>query len=764
MPSPVLPGSSRSLFRDLLAQAEKGSTVLLSRVLALARQSMRDDAHRMKGLLERDHLELSVKLLDLHAPQLSERYPKALDEAFHRHQAPEARLGVVSSQGLRLDQLELMDESQVQERVEMARALQHVLLVADAALTELNTYVCALRGLDRVTAERNPLRPDAYVAALQTLMSDMSVPTLVRMAWMQHMAGPLGAALSSLYLEWSAQLQAQGVQPAAFAVVRTPEASPAQHTPGSHRTDREIWSPQHRETVLTLGRLRRLMAGELEPAPSNPKEAFARQFEKEFESDRDTQTADTSFEHTVPAAFQALQEMQQVDQVVQRMAQRPGAMLNQTGAHPAGQSVREQLMSRAKGIGEALSLEVVSLMIDNLVHDTRLLEPVRHIIERLEPALLRLVLIDARFFIDRQHPARQLLQEIAQRGLAFGSVDEPQFNAFLVSLQRFVSPLSSLHIDSAVPFDLALRSLQSLWDEAAARADIPTQMDSAVAALEYAEERNLLAEKMVSGMQSIADLQHVPQSVVDFLLGPWAQVMACAQLNDHSGLDDLGDYKALVNTLLWSAQPELTRKNIPKLTKLVPRLLSSLREGLRLIDYPATKTSAFFDGLMKLHQQAFRPAPSPLTPPARAGLVASLQVDQDHWVAPAEAKASGFMEMTNDLDQGAEQTALQPSALLKSDPARQVDSGVETLSPGTWVELQVNGVWSRTQLSWISPKRTMYLFTSVHGKTQSMTQRMLERLQSLGVLRVLSDQSMLDGALDAVVNTAMLNSLDLRVE
>ena len=357
-----------------------------------------------------------------------------------------------------------------------------------------------------------------------------------------------------------------------------------------------------------------------------------------------------------------------------------------------------------------------------------------------------------------------MLQAIAQRGLAFGSVDEPQFNAFLVSLQRFVSPLSSLHIDSAVPFDLALRSLQSLWDEAAARADIPTQMDSAVAALEYAEERNLLAEKMVSGMQSIADLQHVPQSVVDFLLGPWAQVMACAQLNDHSGLDDPGDYKALVNTLLWSAQPELTRKNIPKLTKLVPRLLSSLREGLRLIDYPATKTSAFFDGLMKLHQQAFRPAPSPLTPPARAGLVASLQVDQDHWVAPAEAKASGFMEMTNDLDQGAEQTALQPSALLTSDPARQVDSGVETLSQGTWVELQVNGVWSRTQLSWISPKRTMYLFTSVHGKTQSMTQRMLERLQSLGVLRVLSDQSMLDGALDAVVNTAMLNSLDLRVE
>jgi hypothetical protein len=43
-----------------------------------------------------------------------------------------------------------------------------------------------------------------------------------------------------------------------------------------------------------------------------------------------------------------------------------------------------------------------------------------------------------------------------------------------------------------------------------------------------------------------------------------------------------------------------------------------------------------------------------------------------------------------------------------------------------------------------------------------MTQRMLERLLGLGTLRVLSDQPMVDSALDAVVHTAMLNSLDLR--
>jgi len=748
---PVLPGSSRSLYLALLAQAVKDCAAMLSRVLVVARQSMRDDAHRMRGLLERDHLELSVKLLDLHGPQLCERYPKVLDEAFHRLQAPETRLGVLSAQGLRLDQLELMDESQVQERVEMARALQHVLLVAEGSLTEFNTYVCALLGLNRVIAERNPMRPDAYVSALQALMSEMSVPTLVRTAWIQHASAPLGKALNAAYGEWTAQLQAQGVQPAVFSVIRTPDTL----TSSRRKADggvREVWSPQYRQTVLTLDRLRRLMSGELEAAPADPKEAFARQFAREFESGRN-QHVGASFDATVPAAFEALQEMQQVDQVVRRLEQRPVAIPG---------SGNEPLTGRTQGVAQALSLEVVALMIDNLVQDPRLLEPIRDIIERLEPALLRLVLVDARFFIDRQHPARRLLQEIAQRGLAFGSEDDPHFNAFLLPLQRFVNPLATQHIDSTEPFDVALQGLLSAWDEAEVRAESPAQIDSAVAALEHAEARNLLADKMVEGMKSIPELQKVPQGVVDFLFGPWAQVMACAQLDDKTGADDPGGYKTLVNTLLWSAQPELTRKHIGKLTKLVPRLLSGLREGLRCIDYPATKTSAFFDVLMKLHQQAFRPVSSVPEVPLHAGLAPSLLGDQEAWVAPAEAKASGFMTLPDDLDGRQEPEA---AALgVTPEPIVVEQGSPDFLLVGTWVELLVNGEWMRTQLSWISPHRTMYLFTNAQGQAQSMTQRMLERLLGAGTLRVLSDQPMLDSALDAVVHTAMLNSLDLRIE
>ena len=66
------------MYQALLEQAACAGSVMLSRVLAGARQAMRDDAQSMRSTLERDHLELSVKMLDLQGQLLGKRYPRAL--------------------------------------------------------------------------------------------------------------------------------------------------------------------------------------------------------------------------------------------------------------------------------------------------------------------------------------------------------------------------------------------------------------------------------------------------------------------------------------------------------------------------------------------------------------------------------------------------------------------------------------------------------------------------------------------------------------
>lgn len=753
----------QSIYQHLLEQATQAAAPMASKVAVLARQSIRAEAQLVRNAAEREQLELSFRLLETQAAALSERFPAVLSAVFRRYLGPDSDLDDLVSRPLRLDQLELMDEGQVQERVELARMLQHVMQEADVALTDLNGYVSALVGLQRVCPERNPLRPDSYVTALQQVMTDLMVPTRVRATWLHHMAPALGRALAAAYQEWTDALQRQGVRCAGFAVIRTPDTAPAVTQSGSSRAPRAVWTQPYRQTVLTLDKLRRLMAGELDTPSDDPKAAFAQQFSREFESGAHTAagagavSADTGFAATVPAALDALKEMQQVDVVMQRMQQRPAAPVGRTNGRAPAEALRDELAQSASSVSQVLSLEVVSLMVETLVQDKRLPASVRKVIERLEPALLRLVIIDPRFFIDQTHPARRLLQEISQRGLAFVAEEDAEFQVFLLALQRHVSPLAVLNIDSAQPFEAALKQLLQDWDDPKVRATLSSQINSAATVLGYAEARNLRAAQMADSLKATPEMRRVPVEVADFLCGPWAQVLAQAELKSSAGLDDPGGYKLLGSELLWSAQPALTRKDVGRLTKLVPRLLSGLREGLGLIGYPSTKTSVFFDVLMKLHHQAFR-APTQEAPVSDA-LAAGLLGSQDHWVAPSEAKASGFMVFPD------EQAQDTPLATVEVTPAPMPIpmSMPVALKLGMWIEIQIKDTWQRMQLSWISPHGTMFLFTSARGKTQSMTQRFFERMLAEGKLRVVSDQaSMLDGALDAVVHTAILNSFDSR--
>jgi hypothetical protein len=401
-------------------------------------------------------------------------------------------------------------------------------------------------------------------------------------------------------------------------------------------------------------------------------------------------------------------------------------------------------------------------MVDNMAQDPRLLEPVKLLIRNLEPALLRLALVDPRFFTDKQHPARALLQEVTNRSFAYGSVQTPGFDEFLHELQEGVAPLMSAPIENADPFERALRELRESWR----RASLPKERarDEAVEALQHAEQRNELAEKIARDIEAHPSTSDIPAVVVDFLCGPWAQVVAQARITGGSSSLLANKYQTLVSALLWSAHPELSRSNTSKLTLLVPRLLNTLREGLQTIRYPATKTSAFFEALLGLHQLAFRAGresseAAANQPPMSSVNLRPHRVEQgDPWVAPEEARTSNLIEL-DDAAQTAGAQSVQDATEKVAGPVAEAALG--ELPMGSWVDLLADGQWTRTQLTWSSPHGTLFLFTRVDGATQSMTRRSRDKLVAAGALRVISAQPVVEGALDAVAQIAMRNSIDV---
>lgn len=786
VPSPSQVQAYAGIYQASLQQAARSGGQIMVKMIAAARRDLKERLARVRGLSERDYLEISGVLLDKNAKRLTEDYPLMLGEAFSGSGVAEAHVhsGLANVQ---FDQLELMDSDQVDESVELARSQQTVLLAADAALNELNTFVSAALGFDSVQADRNPLRPEVFVRTLQSLLGKLDIPSEVRKDWLRPMSVTLGPELHVLYQVLARQFRDSGIAAVGYSVVRNAGAAPsavdgaATGQAGEHGTGADAHevpdkpmggrapalSGSQQQTVLTLDRLRRLLAGELQESRADLAQ-FSAQFAQQFEQTPGrfaSSDLQADFEVTVPAAFHVLQEMDQLDQMVQRIGLRHQSPL--PGGQPGSMSeVRAQLRRSSVGLGQALSLEVVEMMVDNIARDPRLLDPVRHVIRNLEPALLRLALVDPRFFSDKQHPARRLLQEVTHRSLAFDAVDKAGFNGFLEPLQRVVGPLATQAIEGAEPFEQVLAELLQHWNSHAQREGA----ERAVKVLEHAEQRSLLAEKTAEWIAGLPDAGRVPVAVLNFLRGPWSQVIAQAHLTDKTGDADPGKYRELVSALLWSAQPEITRRNIAKLTRLVSNLLGKLREGLALIEYPSVKTSEFFEVLMKLHQQAFRPSSEKVEAPSTEGLRSSLLGPDEPWLAPSEAKLSGFMDLSQAMDQlpPSSQSAAAAEPHLTASQAedeltpQDLADAVLSLKVGSWVEVKINSIWIRSQLTWASPQGTLFLFTNAYGQTQSMTKRSLDRMLATGAMRIISAAPMVDGALDAVAKSALMNSMFLK--
>ncbi|MDM7941427.1 MAG: DUF1631 family protein [Hydrogenophaga sp.] len=664
--------------------------------------ALKDKELSARHLHDKQSLVEARTALEDHRDLIATRFLSVLADAVgNALPASDTRLG--SPRSVSFDELELMGDDQVQETVELARVQQIVSMTADHEIVELTARLCTAQGMQLVQAEANPLRADVVVGALMKTLKGLHIGPGVRSRWLQTGAISLGNELQGLYTRLSAMLDKMGVEAAGYAVIQAPDvrASSGDSTLGR----RGIVAPEEAapgsDALLTLDHLHQLLVGNLEP----------------------------SDEEAVRAP----------------------------GTAGAGNAMVRTLAS-----------EVVSLMLKQISADERLLRPVREMLQDMKPALLQAARTEPRFFADRQNPARRLLDAITEHSLAYTHEQDRGYAAFSRQVRGIIDGLQKPGGDLTDRFSTLLQGFNRSQTEAMA----PEQVQArglAVKTLVRVEQRNLLAERVAAEFRSRNDFDRSPGVVRRFLTGPWAQVVAQARLevSTATGLSPAEvpamRYTDILPDLLWSSQLALASLNRPRLVKIIPGVLRTLREGLDSIDYPREQAEAFFQTLMGLHEAAYKTQRA--EPPPDATPSVQFEDDLEPWMQPAEARDTGFME-----DMAPESlTDTQPSFVdtqpmqrdwveLKAEMAAQ--QPVSQLSVGTWVDMWQDGQAVRCQITWASPHGTLYLFSGANGRSLSMTRRGLDRLIEQDRLRVVADHGVVNQALDEVTRQAWLNSLN----
>jgi hypothetical protein len=408
-----------------------------------------------------------------------------------------------------------------------------------------------------------------------------------------------------------------------------------------------------------------------------------------------------------------------------------------------------------------LAAEVVTLLLRRIAEDARLLRPVRDLVQMLKEPLLQLARSDPRFFADRQNPARQLLDAITARSLAFSSEQDTGFDSFA---RHVVEAVKTAQATGAQLSDQLPGVLQR-FNAAVTPVAAPAQ-GLALQTLVRVEQRNLLAERIADEIKARPDVARAPGLVRRFVAGPWSQVIAHARLSTEAGQMPGGaDAPALrfmdvLPDLLWSSQLAQASRNRPRLIKTIPHVLRTLREGLDSIEYPRGQSEPFFQALMGLHEAAYKTQHLEGSEPS-----AALDLDDERpdrrrgqepepWIRETEARESGFMTDADMLPT----PDFADTQSLSSDWQALSAVAPEELRVGAWIDLQENGQTQRCQLTWASPHGRIFLFTAPQGRSVSLSRSGLDRLQRAGLVRVVAEHGVVDDALDSVARQARDNS------
>ncbi|MHC8304148.1 DUF1631 domain-containing protein [Pseudomonas sp. PB3P13] len=397
----------------------------------------------------------------------------------------------------------------------------------------------------------------------------------------------------------------------------------------------------------------------------------------------------------------------------------------------------EQLLTRASvktgtprvvAVADEDVINLIAMLFDCILDDHNLPDSLKAQIARLQIPMLKIAVLDKSFFSRSSHPARRLLNEIADAAKGWGESDDHARDSLYVRIDQVVQRLLNDFVDDPAIFSELLADFLAFTSDERRSSEL---LEQRTRDAEEGRAKTGLARQRIRQAVNQALLGKVlPQRVVTFVQEAWVQVLLLTWLK-HG--DQSAEWHADVQTmeqLIWSVQRHDEPDANLRLLALVPGLLKSLRDGLSRSAFDPFATGEFFSDLETLHLQLFERADQPLTL-VRVADAAMVEVREDVVLQSAFAG--------------------ETSVRLPTDDAGLVQ--VDQLTLGSWVEIEEDEENTlRCKLTAIIEATDKYIFVNRTGMKVLERSRMeLAHDFQRGSVRTLADTLLFDRALESVI-------------
>jgi hypothetical protein len=641
--------------------------------------------------------------------------------------------------------LSLVDDTELEENLAISSTIAKAENRLAPQLNALNQRLSVLRGGANVEDSINPLGPGHLSQAFRMAMRELELSVNSRLIIFKLFDRYVMTSLGTIYDEVNEQLIQAGVlpqiryalppgskhapgQPLPPGVPVPPDAAGAEGAAAGYSSYDATAAHLQIELYNTV---RSLMAGRRQMMLSDPN-YVASPVGVPSVPITELLSALTLLQGSSPVAQSVAPAGGDATQFVQQVKRE---LLDQAGKFHGGDRV-------GVAAPDEDTIDLVGMLFEYILRDRNLPAQMQAVLGRLQIPYLKVALLDKHLFAQKAHPARQLLDVMAQASMGWSEESDRDRRLHDKVNETVEKILKDFDEDLSI-FDVARTDFEAFLDGNKKRAELAEQR---------AAEATRGREKLHSARRTAAreilkrvENRNLPEIVHNVLTRPWANFLVLTLLRQGEDSNEWRQALRFADEFAWSAEPKHSDVEKTRLKGILPVLEKSLRHGLATVAYHENDVKQLMQELNAFYRNMLDAADQ--TPViAAAEAAAPLQ-----GVGKAAATAAALDSPVEEEIQLRAEDARSPQPVFGDE--EECLKQAKDMKVGMWVEFtDANGSKERAKLSWISPISAKYLFVNRKGlKVSDMTAQQLALQIKEAKAVVLEEVPLFDRALDAIV-------------
>ena len=223
-------------------------------------------------------------------------------------------------------------------------------------------------------------------------------------------------------------------------------------------------------------------------------------------------------------------------------------------------------------------INLVAMFFDFVLDDKNLPVAFQALIGRLQIPILKIALKDKSFFSNSEHPARRLVNSLADASIGWDDAENQEKDKTYKAITTIVQEIIESNAEDNSIYVEKLSQVEQLIKQAEHRSALVEKRTSQTAEGE-AKTRKAKETTQQLLFKHLENAQ-LPKIVNDFLVDQWQQLLVITHLKHGEESPQWIDASQLVSDLIWVCRPQQDEKSRRRLSKIKEDLMTRVQNGL----------------------------------------------------------------------------------------------------------------------------------------------------------------------------------------